>query len=1790
MKRTRKWIVNTQLAALLLGALSPAAWGSRAYAADAVVTAAAAGGYYVATNGNDAWSGKLSEPNAEGTDGPFRTVEHARDVVRAAIAGGMTEDVTVWIHGGRYDFDTALSFNESDSGRDGHEVIYRNVTGEEPIFSGGHAITGWTVYQGSIYQANVGTDADFNTLYEGGMRSVKARYPNAGYSRVEGKFEGADTYFKQFKFAAGDIPAVDDTSGMQVYVWPGGPLGEWNWHANIIDVDSIDYASRTAVLKEGTSYELGVGSRYFVQNRLEFLDQPGEFYLDRAAGKVYYWPRSADIATAEITAPGDARIVEFKGSSGDAPVTHITFDGITVRGSDSLPTTEGYHTDGMVHMENAESITVANSDIYNSGVYGISMEGHNENNKIIGNRIHDTGISAIRIQGAWESTAYVSKKNIVRNNDIFRTGREVGHGAGIDLNETGENVISHNRIHDSTRYGINFLSPRPGSIVGKTIDGIVVTRENARDFTHTENNIVEYNELFNVNTDSQDTGVISSWGADTGNVIRNNRIHDSGVQFSFGFAIYLDDASDGFQVYDNIVDHMQSTKTDGILSSVFMTKGVGNQVYNNIAADNNVSKAAIETFQLGDEPNNSLVYGRNVIYNSGDTMYAFSNWEEDRFASTDHNVFFADGASAYKVAGVPNVSDLDGWRSALGNKYDQHSLVVDPGFMHPEAGDYRPGYASPAYSVGYRDVNIEAIGLEPGYRFATANDPLDRVFVRRAADTVNRSWMNLAAGETAQLAVSGRTANGYAVSDLSAATVTYSSSAAGVATVNASGVVTAVGSGVARITVEVELNGSVQVTDIDVLVGDVFASASLGAWKNTLLPKETMPLQAALHSQLGAALDPAGFTLSYASASPEVATVDAATGVATAVAPGTAVITVTANNGTVTHTGEFELYVASALLSKVDVASTKQILRVGGTGQLSYTAMLSNDTAADLSKAQVHFESSNPAVATVNESGAFQAVGVGDALLNVSVTLNGVTKIGKLSVAVHPADAALPSGWNVVNYGEAQGLATYTGDGAFTVDGNGFDVWGPKDRFSYLYKNVPASGGYERQTLTATIQSMENTNTDAASGIMFRSSDADNANNANLRILPNGGLRFTYRNAEHPDTWYMLGTTLSYPAALRLDREGDVFTAYYKNGENWSEVGQVTVEMGASVLGGIALFSHDNPSTPAQSRVSGISIVSEPVELSGLNVTAAKTSLISGDTLQLSTKGTGGNHGQYDISGASVTYTSSDTAIARVNGAGLVTAVGQGTATVTASAVVGGHALEGHIELAVTGREKINIALQKPVTVSSEGWLVKGAITDGKLTTANDNDMWSYWAADSKEPGEWLTIDLGEKKDIGTVKVQYPWMRGDWSGAPEYFSFVNVAASVTFQVSDNGTDWKTVIGKSTDVPVTRTVFSPDLYSYPINAQGRYVKLLFEDGAQMSQYDSVGIAEVEVYQTAEPINPGGDSGSTGGGGISVIDTSRPIVTTDGELTLPIGRAGEVQLGDAITVSIPAGASDKELKVTIGKVSDVTSLITDKDVLASPVYEILKNVSENFNKPVTLTFAFDPAKLGAGQRAAVFYYDEAKKTWLEIGGTVNGSSITADVNHFTKFAVMGVGQSPAPSVTDIAGHWSEASIKQAISDGIVKGYADGTFKPEKTVTRAEFAVMLMNALKPEGDGAALTFKDAAQIGAWAQKAVAQAVQAGLLKGYEDGSFRPNAEITRAEMAVILAKALGKSIEANAVTGFADDKEIPAWAKDSAAAMNQAGIMQGKGGNLFVPQAHATRAEAVTVLLKLLAQNGK
>lgn len=183
----------------------------------------------------------------------------------------------------------------------------------------------------------------------------------------------------------------------------------------------------------------------------------------------------------------------------------------------------------------------------------------------------------------------------------------------------------------------------------------------------------------------------------------------------------------------------------------------------------------------------------------------------------------------------------------------------------------------------------------------------------------------------------------------------------------------------------------------------------------------------------------------------------------------------------------------------------------------------------------------------------------------------------------------------------------------------------------------------------------------------------------------------------------------------------------------------------------------------------------------------------------------------------------------------------------------------------------------------------------------------------------------------------------------------------------------------------------------------------------------------------------------------------------------------------------------------------------------------------------------------------------------------------------------GNSSAIAFTDISGHWAADVIAQAASLGLVDGYADGTFRPSKAVTRAEFTTILVRALAPVSEDpdippVASPFADQASIRDWAGASIAQARLLGWAQGDPSGSFRPNDAVTRAEMANMLYRALTlKGSDEAVLNRFADADSIPAWAREAAAALTATGVLQGGSGGTFAPNASATRAEIVQVLMR-------
>jgi hypothetical protein len=156
------------------------------------------------------------------------------------------------------------------------------------------------------------------------------------------------------------------------------------------------------------------------------------------------------------------------------------------------------------------------------------------------------------------------------------------------------------------------------------------------------------------------------------------------------------------------------------------------------------------------------------------------------------------------------------------------------------------------------------------------------------------------------------------------------------------------------------------------------------------------------------------------------------------------------------------------------------------------------------------------------------------------------------------------------------------------------------------------------------------------------------------------------------------------------------------------------------------------------------------------------------------------------------------------------------------------------------------------------------------------------------------------------------------------------------------------------------------------------------------------------------------------------------------------------------------------------------------------------------------------------------------------------------------------------------------------GIVSGFPDGNFKPDAAVTRAEFVSMLTRALALDAKPeAAERFRDAE---GWAQGAIGAAVEAGLIAGYPDGTFGGSRRINRAEMAAILQRVIGKDlvpVTRVAEAEFADAQAFPAWAASGIRAASRAGLVRGFPDHTFRPGNTTTRAETATMLYRLIAE---
>jgi uncharacterized protein YjdB len=210
---------------------------------------------------------------------------------------------------------------------------------------------------------------------------------------------------------------------------------------------------------------------------------------------------------------------------------------------------------------------------------------------------------------------------------------------------------------------------------------------------------------------------------------------------------------------------------------------------------------------------------------------------------------------------------------------------------------------------------------------------------------------------------------------------------------------------------------------------------------------------------------------------------------------------------------------------------------------------------------------------------------------------------------------------------------------------------------------------------------------------------------------------------------------------------------------------------------------------------------------------------------------------------------------------------------------------------------------------------------------------------------------------------------------------------------------------------------------------------------------------------------GNSGSGGGGGVA-----QPVNNT-GSSTIAPATGGTVWLGSDVSLTIPAGALQGTSNVNVTIQQDTTPPATPSGyMLLGSVYQCAVSGSGHgaFNSPGTMIFHFDPSRIPTDENPAVFYYDGATNQWVDLKGTVDwtNDTIVVTVDQFTKYAVMAAPRMQiapaAQSFSDVlSSYWAYDAISSLGGKRIVSGYPDRTFRPDASITRAEFATMLTKA---------------------------------------------------------------------------------------------------------------------------------
>ncbi|HYD30242.1 MAG TPA: carbohydrate-binding domain-containing protein [Azospirillaceae bacterium] len=490
--------------------------------------------FYVSPNGKDTWTGRHATPLADGSDGPFASLERARDAMRANPTVKNT-----YIRGGEYHLDKTLDLTQADKG-----ATFQAFPGETPVLSGAQKVQNFIREANGLYSAKLAQPTNYD-LVIGGKRQNLAQ---TGTVDPQDPFKSGYLWGERgpdpkttFKFKAGDLKPGDIVAGSKVQVFNGERLTD-----ELTEVKSVDWATRTITLKDPAWYPLTYGITYKLLNNPKHIDQAGEFA----------W-RASD--SSVVVKPEDAAALEKKGAVVPRLGTLVKMadaDGVTLKGLTLRDTT----SDGSaLVMDRADKDRIVGNRFVNVG-NAVEMTTSSDN-KIGGNTILYAGKNGVDMSKQ-------SNRNAIYANKMNHVGELRKYTGGVMSHGVNDSLIANNTIQNSPRYGISIKN----WAADNTVSG----------------NRVENNRVLRTGQETADGGAIEMLGRsnlDTKTTIKGNHVEDVGglatddtgwKENYKGFGIYLDDLTGG-------VDISRNSFKDTSWASVFIHGGDDVKVFENEA-------------------------------------------------------------------------------------------------------------------------------------------------------------------------------------------------------------------------------------------------------------------------------------------------------------------------------------------------------------------------------------------------------------------------------------------------------------------------------------------------------------------------------------------------------------------------------------------------------------------------------------------------------------------------------------------------------------------------------------------------------------------------------------------------------------------------------------------------------------------------------------------------------------------------------------------------------------------------------------------------------------------------------------------------------------------------------------------------------------------------------------------------------------------------------------------------------------------------------------------------------